>query len=149
MAQVDREVVRVRFERVLNELDAIEADLPSTLAAYQDPAQETLRYALEHRLFMALQAVLDVATHIAVVSDYPGLDSYSDALRALTGMGVVSSETSALVVGAAGLRNAIAHGYLELDHDRVYEALCRTEDIRRLTREIWDWVGEQTPDGTR
>lgn len=140
MARVDREVVSSRIERVVNELDAIDEHRPSTLEDYLDSVEETRRYALEHRLLIALQAMLDLATHVAAVSDYQRLDSYADAMRALSELGVLSKETATALQGVAGMRNAIAHGYLELDHAMVFEALGATEDMRRFCREVMEWA---------
>ena len=140
MGAVDRDVVRARLGRVLHEIDAIERSLPAQLEAYTDPAYEDLRYALEHRLFVATQAMLDVAAHIAVSSDYPKLDSYADALDALGKLGVVESVVVEKLRGAAGLRNAIAHGYLELDQAMVYEALRLTDEVRSFAAGVWDGI---------
>jgi uncharacterized protein YutE (UPF0331/DUF86 family) len=124
---------------MLHELDAIERGLPGNLEAFR-AADEDVRYALEHRVFVVVQAMLDVATHIAVVSDYRELESYGDALRALAVLGVVSPELASRLAGAAGLRNAIAHGYLELDQERLYAALSATDDMRGFAAELWTWV---------
>ena len=139
MARVDRQVVRVRLERMLHELDAIERCLPGDFEAFHT-ADEDVRYALEHRIFVVVQAMLDVATHVAITSGCPGLDSYGDALRALESLGVIPTELAQRLSGAAGLRNAIAHGYLELDQERLYAALSATGDLRSFATEVWGWI---------
>ena len=140
MGRVDTELVRARLERMLDEVDAIETRLPSDEATYLAEENEDLRYGLQMRLFFALQAVLDVATHIAAVHDVPELDSYSAGLTAVVRLEVASEPVVERLAGAAGLRNAIAHGYLEIDQRRVYAALSATDDMREFASEVWTWV---------
>jgi uncharacterized protein YutE (UPF0331/DUF86 family) len=132
-------VVRQRIDRLLLEVDAIEARLPS-VTQYLDANGDSLRHELEHRLLIALQSMLDVAAHVAVSEGVGRLDSYRDAIQSLVDLGVVDAETGRLLAGAAGMRNAIAHDYLAIDHARVYAALADLEVLKTFARQVWTWV---------
>lgn len=132
-------MVRQRIDRLLLEVDAIEARLPSA-AEYLEADSDSLRHELEHRLLIALQSMLDVAAHIAVSEGVGRLDSYRDAIQALVDLGVLDRETGQAMAGAAGMRNAIAHDYLAVDHARVYAALSDFEVLKAFARQVWTWV---------
>jgi len=141
--RVDAEVIRPRLERLLSEVDEIERKLPNTVEAYGAPDGEGARYELEHRLFIALQAMLDTATHIAVAGGARSLDSYRDAFTALASLGIVDRELVDRLQGAPGLRNALAHEYLSVDDERVYRAMQQAGELRAFAASVWEWVERQ------
>lgn len=143
MARVDREVVRQRLERLLYEVDQIEGKMPRSAAEYASSGFEAQRYELEHRLFIALQALLDTATHVAVACGARNLETYRAATDALALIGVISSDLASRLEGAAGMRNALVHGYLELDHERVYEAMRSSAGMREFAAAVWEWLERQ------
>lgn len=99
-----------------------------------------MRYELEHRLFVALQALLDAAAHVAVTAGARPLESYGDAIEALVRMGIVDEDHGRTLLAASGLRNALAHDYMRLDHARVYAALRDADELRRFARVVWEWA---------
>lgn len=144
MPRVDRDIVSVRLERMLNEVDEIERKLPGRVKDYTRGSAEDLRYELEHRLYIALLAVLDTAAHFAVIGDQPA-DSYRDAIMAMQRLGVMDGELAERLARAAGLRNALVHDYLEVDNALVYAAMRDLGDLRRFAEQVWRWVLEQSP----
>lgn len=128
---------------MLDEIGEIEARLPATRDDYVDPARDSLRHELEHRLLLALQAMLDVSAHIAVCADVRDLNTYRDTVEALGKKGIIDSQFAVELAGAAGTRNAIAHDYLELDHGLLYDAMRRTDDLKRFAAAVWEWVENQ------
>lgn len=143
MARVDRDSVAARLERMLDEVDVIQQRLPESAEQYADPAAEDLRYQLEHRLYIALQAMLDTAAHIATISGAQPLDSYADAIMATARFGVVEPELAERLARAPGLRNALVHDYLEIDHRRVHAAMRDLGQLRRFAEQVWGWVERQ------
>jgi uncharacterized protein YutE (UPF0331/DUF86 family) len=78
---------------------------------------------IEHTLQVAIQAALDVASHL--VSDRRlGEPRTNRELFALLGRdGVVSSELAATLGDMAGFRNVLVHGYTGVDLDVVRDVL--------------------------
>lgn len=140
MSGIDRTVVRQCLDRIVFECDAIALRLPTSAAEYSSADAEGLRYELEHRLFVALQAMLDAAAHVAVASDWRRLDSYRDALTALVALGALPAELGGRLTEAAGLRNLLAHEYLAVDDARIHAALARSEDLRLFAKAVWEWI---------
>ncbi len=140
MGHVDREVVRQRLERMLRELDRIDCKLPATCDEYASDANEDRRYELEHRMYIALQALLDTAAHVAVSEGVRDLMTNRDAIMAMASLGIADGALVDRLEGAAGLRNALAHEYFDVDNARVYLAMSRSDDLRLLAAAIWEWL---------
>ncbi len=140
MGSVDRGVVRARLDRLMSEVEAIEARTPAEYAAFAAPENEGLRYELEHRLLVAIQAMLDSATHIAVISGIRPLEAYRDSVVALSRLEVIPAELGDRLVMAAGMRNLLVHGYQATDIKRVYGALQMVSDLARFAAAVWQWV---------
>ena len=143
MPSVDREVVRERLDRLLSEVEAIEARLPESFERFAAAADEGLRYELEHRLLIAIQSMLDVATHIAVVTGARPLETYRDGVVALPGIGVLSHESANELAWCAGMRNVLVHEYAGVDQARVYEALREVDVLAEFAGAVWEWVGKR------
>lgn len=140
MPSFDPEVLGARLERIAREVDAIDASLPPTPEEYGDAAHEGLRYELEHRLLIALQAVMDIAAHVAVAAGSRPIETYRDAVLALAAQGIVPGDLAEALAEAVGLRNALVHEYLGIDDARVWAALSRTDDLKRFSVAVWRWM---------
>ena len=140
MARVSRSAVEDRLARMAREIDAIEVLRPASLPEYVAEENETVRMALEHRVFLATQAMVDIAAHIVASRGYGVPGTYREAVVQLGAIGVVPQGVAAAVADAAGLRNAIAHAYLNLDQERVFTALWKTDDLKRFAAAVWEWL---------
>lgn len=140
MARVSRSAIEDRLARMAREIDAIELLRPDSLEAYVAEDSQTVRMALEHRLFLATQAMVDIAAHIVASRGYGVPATYREAVVKLGSIGVVPQSVADAVADAAGLRNAIAHAYLDLDQERVFAGLWRTDDLKRFAAAVWQWL---------
>jgi uncharacterized protein YutE (UPF0331/DUF86 family) len=130
--------VEPRLARIVAELDAIRGERPATLDAFVSDDQ--LRHALEHRLMLACQAALDIAAHLAVRAGPRGPSSYADAMRTIGDLGVVPGSLAERLVGLVGVRNALAHDYLDVDAERVFAALNDLEPIEQFVTSVVGWI---------
>lgn len=144
MTRIDSEVVRERLERAVHEAEVIGARDLGDEASFCDSANENERYELEHRLYVAIQALLDTASHIAVARGVRPINSYRDAMEGLARLGVIGTDLSEFAQGAPGLRNRLAHDYAGLECSQVFEAMRRVDDIERFAASVWRWAQAQT-----
>jgi len=114
---VRRDVAGRKVARAAQWLEDAEAILsrdPKELTG--DPARRDLA---AFYLFLAIQECIDLAAHwVADEGLAPPADAAS-TFDVLAERGVIAPETSDGLRAAAGLRNRIAHGYGDLDHDRM------------------------------
>lgn len=140
MPRVSRPAIESRLGRMAREIEAIDQTRPGTLEEYLDARNETVRVALEHRIFMATQAMVDIAAHIVASQGFDAPGTYRDAVEKLGRMGVIPGDLAESMADAAGLRNAIAHVYLDLDQARVFDGLQRTGELKRFAAAVWEWI---------
>ncbi|MBM4379324.1 MAG: DUF86 domain-containing protein [Deltaproteobacteria bacterium] len=91
-------------------------------------------WAMQHGLQLCAQNALDVATHIASSA---GLDSpaYASSLDRLAELGLLPAPFLERFRGVEGFRNALVHGYLDVDLKRVHALLNgQLEDFRAYAR---------------
>lgn len=66
--------------------------------------------------------------------------SYADVLRTLGDRGILPSEFSQQIVGMAGLRNILVHGYLDVDLQVLIRLARRSNDFTRFAAYILDYL---------
>jgi uncharacterized protein YutE (UPF0331/DUF86 family) len=95
---------------------------------------------VEHTLQIAIQAALDVASHIVSDARLGEPESSRDLFRLIEGRGWISSELSSTLQAMTGFRNLLVHGYAEVDlrivrdviESRLDDLLDFVSAIRRL-----------------
>jgi len=132
---------RVDTPTVRRHLFALDEAL-AHLAGHARRPVESLRTDLDHRwtvergLQLCVQNVLDVATHLVVAAGRDAAD-YTSAIEQLGDLGVISRELAAQLRPLAGFRNALVHGYLGIDLDRVHAVLnLHLDQMREFARSV-------------
>ena len=119
MTSLDREVVRRKLAHIAETLEALRPLARLTLTEYLDRLYE--RKAAERLLQVAIEAAVDVSTHLVVGLGRPApVDAYGSGL-ALGTAGVLERDLAARLAPATGLVQG-------LDDRKVYEALAEALD---------------------
>jgi uncharacterized protein YutE (UPF0331/DUF86 family) len=85
---------------------------------------------VEHTLQLAIQAALDVASHIVSDERLGEPATNRDLFDRLATGGWISKELAAKLGDMAGFRNVLVHGYQDVDLDIVVDAATnRLEDL--------------------
>lgn len=93
----------------------------------KDPREQA--YAL-YTLQMAIQAAIDVALHIVSDERAGEPKSYADAFLLLAQTDVIPHDLARQLKRMAGMRNVIAHVYIDIDLGEVRDALeNRLDDL--------------------
>jgi uncharacterized protein YutE (UPF0331/DUF86 family) len=121
-----------RYVRVLRELRARGRHAFLTDEAVQD--------RVERNAQLAAQTCTDVALHIVAASGGASPETYAGALRALADLGITTSDLADRLGGAVRLRNLLVHGYLEVDHGRLFDELGWIDDAVAFAVAIERWI---------
>jgi uncharacterized protein YutE (UPF0331/DUF86 family) len=136
---VDANVVAAKLRELDERIARVRAHLPadaSALAANRDALD-----LVSFNLMLAVQACLDIASHLIADEAWPPASSLADAFQRLGERGVVTPATAAALRRAAGLRNLVAHGYAEANPDLLYAAASSgLPDLQRFASEVSGWV---------
>lgn len=113
-------------------------------------ADTFLRDIVERNLEVAIQACIDIANRIISIEQHERPADAHGALRALGDLGVLSRTHAERMAPLAGLRNVLAHAYLDIDWDEVYQRLQELPDFVVFIDSIKPWVlgradGERRP----
>jgi uncharacterized protein YutE (UPF0331/DUF86 family) len=99
-----------------------------------------LRDIVERNLEIAIQCCIDIANRLISLEQAPKpRDSYESILR-LGELGVLPGTFARELAPMAGFRNILAHEYLAIDWDWVYEHLQRLGDLYRFADHLRGWL---------
>lgn len=132
--RVDQDTLRrhlLALDEALTELSRHTGQAPELLLTNLSE-----RWSVERGLQIAVQSVLDIATHWVACAGVDAPD-YASAIDELGRLGLVSVALSAKLRPLAGFRNALVHGYLRLDLTRVHAVLNQhLDELREFAREV-------------
>jgi uncharacterized protein YutE (UPF0331/DUF86 family) len=84
-------------------------------------ADQTTVLAVERALQLAIQCVLDIASHILAATSHKRPEDYSEAILDLAEIGVIPAAYAGKIVGMAKFRNVLVHEYVHISRRKVYE----------------------------
>jgi uncharacterized protein YutE (UPF0331/DUF86 family) len=88
-------------------------------------------------VFLAIQECIDLAAHWVADEGWGEPDDAGSSFDVIAERGGISHEVATALRGASGLRNRIAHGYAQLDYERVHrEARVGIPAIRQFLAAI-------------
>lgn len=82
----------------------------------------------EHHLRRSLEALFDIGRHIAAKKGFGKPESYKEVIELLGRHGVISSEFSKSILGMAGYRNRLVHGYAYVSPEEIYHIIVTRLD---------------------
>ncbi len=139
---VDVDVVTVKLAEILDRLERIRLHCPADAEALA-----TDRDALElvsFNLILAIQAALDVASHVIADEAWPPAPTLAESFVRLHDHQVISAQTLAGVRPAASLRNILTHMYSTVDPAKVHlAATVGLAELERFAEEVGTWVRER------
>jgi uncharacterized protein YutE (UPF0331/DUF86 family) len=118
---VDREV----FDRRLSRLEGVLRDLRQLAVTDRTTflSDRGLQAQAERWLYLAAECALDLAHHLISDRGWKTPASYREAFQILGSEGVLQPVLAETMERWAGLRNVLAHLYLDVDQGRLHEIL--------------------------
>jgi uncharacterized protein YutE (UPF0331/DUF86 family) len=139
----DRDVVAAKLAELEDRLARVRAHARGTaseLASDRD-ASELVAF----NLMLAVQACLDVASHIIADEKWAPAATLADSFHRLAEHSVITSATDTALGRAASFRNVVAHGYGRVVAELLYAAATDgVRDLERFAHEIASWMA-RTP----
>jgi uncharacterized protein YutE (UPF0331/DUF86 family) len=108
-------------------------------------SDEVVQDRAERHAQLLAQACADIALHILAGTGAAAPETYADALSALGTAGVITSHLGEHLAQAVRLRNILVHGYLDIDHGRLFDELDWIESTETFAAAIEHWL-EQNVD---
>lgn len=117
----DPEIVRERCGRIRAYVRDLHEFSRISLDAFRSNRER--QYAVLHALQLAIEAAIEIGTHICAADALGVPSSYAETFDLLERAGVVDGALAARLRGMARFRNRIVHFYWEVDLDEVYRVL--------------------------
>lgn len=94
------------------------------------------RLAAQHAIQLAIQICVDVGAHLIAELALRMPDDYRGVFATLREPLGLTPELVEGLSAAAGMRNVLVHVYLEVDDDRVWDALGHLDDLREFVAAV-------------
>jgi uncharacterized protein YutE (UPF0331/DUF86 family) len=122
------------------------AEYVTQVSEYRDLTVERYRAdwktqrIVERTLQMAVEACLDVASHVVADRALRAPSTYAETFEILVQAGLLSPDLGRVMVEMTGFRNVIVHEYARIDADVVIRILrTHLADFRRFETEALLW----------
>lgn len=103
-------------------------------------SDEAVQDRVERHAQLLAQTCADIALHILAGTCSAAPETYGEALSALAGAGVIPAPLGARLANAVRLRNILVHGYLDIDHGRLFDELDWIEQTEEFAVAIERWL---------
>lgn len=127
---VDPESIDARLERLTELLAESERIRAAGRAAYDAGLRDQL--AAQHAIQLAIQICVDIGAHLIAELALRMPDDYKGVFATLREPLGLDTDLVAGLSAAAGMRNVLVHAYLDVDDDKVWDALGHLDDLREF-----------------
>jgi len=140
---VDVDIVAVKLAELDDRLHRIRQRCPADAEALARD-RDTLEL-VSFNLMLAIQAALDVASHMIADEGWPAAATLAESFTRLHEHQVISAPTLAGLRSAARLRNILAQLYSVVDPAKVHHAATAgLADLGRFAGEVCAWVRKRS-----
>ena len=106
-------------------------------------SDEVVQDRAERHAQLLAQGCADIALHILAGTGSAAPETYAEALSALAAAGVIPARLGASLAAAVRLRNILVHGYLDIDHGRLFDELDWIENTEEFAVAIEHWLEQK------
>jgi uncharacterized protein YutE (UPF0331/DUF86 family) len=136
---VDANLVAQKLKQLALRIAKVEAQCPPGAAELAEDSD--LLDLVSFNLLLAVQACIDLATHLIADEAWEPAATAREALERLQARGVISRQSLEALRNAIGLRNIVAHGYSGVQPGFIHAAATGgLADLNRFASEVSAWV---------
>lgn len=135
---VDPVVVRRRLRAIERYLRVLRALRERGREAFV--RDEVVQDRAERNAELLAQSCADIALHIVSASSTGAPETYGEAVHAAAPLIELPNDVTQRLATAMGLRNILAHMYLDIDHGRLFDELGWIDDSERFAAAVERWL---------
>ncbi|NMB27791.1 MAG: DUF86 domain-containing protein [Tissierellia bacterium] len=118
---VDVEVIKQRLNQLSASLNKIERFKDISLEEFLE--DDIIQDVVEYNLFIAINMMIDIATHIVVDNNMGNPETLGEAFSILNKEKYLNDDEAKIYRNMVGLRNILSHEYLKIDKRIIYSVL--------------------------
>jgi len=133
--QLDKNLIEGKIDVIERNLDFLkkykEMNDDHFINSYKDVQ------AVKYSLFEAIEACIDITSHIISVKGFERAESYAEMFEILGKKEIINSKLAKNLSEMAKFRNILVHGYARVDNFKVLEFIKEElDDIRLFVKKI-------------
>ena len=118
---VDVEVIKQRLNQLSTSINKIERFKEISLEEFLK--DDIIQDVVEYNLFIAINMMIDIATHIVVDNNMGNPETLGEAFSILNKEKYLNDDEAKIYRNMVGLRNILSHEYLKIDKRIIYSVL--------------------------
>ena len=118
---VDVEVIKQRLVQLSTSLNKIERFKDLSLEEFLN--DDIMQDVIEYNLFIAINMMIDIATHIVVDNNIGNPKTLGEAFDILNKEKYLSDDETKGYRNMVGLRNILSHEYVNIDKEIIYNIM--------------------------
>ncbi|HSH36699.1 MULTISPECIES: type VII toxin-antitoxin system HepT family RNase toxin [Tissierellales] len=118
---VDVEVIKQRLNQLSTSINKIERFKEISLEEFLK--DDIIQDVVEYNLFIAINMMIDIATHIVVDNNMGSPETLGEAFNILNKEKYLNDEETKVYRNMVGLRNILSHEYINIDKKIIYSIL--------------------------
>jgi len=118
---VDVEVIKQRLNQLSTSINKIERFKEISLEEFLK--DDIIQDVVEYNLFIAINMMIDIATHIVVDNNMGSPETLGEAFNILNKEKYLNDEETKIYRNMVGLRNILSHQYIIIDKNIIYDIL--------------------------
>lgn len=118
---VDVEVIKQRLNQLSTSINKIERFKEISLEEFLK--DDIIQDVVEYNLFIAINMMIDIATHIVVDNNMGSPETLGEAFNILNKEKYLNDEETKVYRNMLGLRNILSHEYINIDKKIIYSIL--------------------------
>lgn len=128
---VNIDVIKKRINQLSTSLNKIERFKDISLEEFL--RDDIIQDVVEYNLFIAINMMIDIATHIVVDNNMGNPETLVGAFDILNNHKYLSGDETKTYRNMVGLRNILSHEYISIDKNIIYDILKNNlVDIKRF-----------------
>ncbi len=135
MVPPNQTLIGEKLDTIVRCLERVREKTPASLSELNTniDSQDIIVLNLER----AIQASVDIATHIVAYTSLPVPNTMADAFEKLSAAKVISEATALRMKKAVGLRNILVHEYQKVDWSILWDVITnRISDFHSFVAEV-------------
>jgi len=118
---VDVEVIKQRLNQLSTSINKIERFKEISLEEFLK--DDIIQDVVEYNLFIAINMMIDIATHIVVDNNMGSPETLGESFNILNKEKYLNDEETKVYRNMLGLRNILSHEYINIDKKIIYSIL--------------------------
>ena len=128
---VNIELIKQRLNQLSESLNKIERFKDISLEEFLE--DDIVQDVIEYNLFIAINMMIDIATHIVVDNKMGNPQTLGEAFSILNKENYLNDEETKAYRNMVGLRNILSHEYIKIDKKIIHSILKNNlKDIKKL-----------------